>query len=92
MGEKWIKEAGMHRKLKFLAVLVNFDEISRESSITVYFEDADLERKGKQKDLLLQRQVPQTCSPAELTSFITCKTLHEPGRPLGWGPRNGSGV
>ena len=45
----------MPRKLKFLAALLNFDAVSRESSVTVYFEDADLERKGKQKDLLLQR-------------------------------------
>ena len=45
----------MPRKLKFLVALLNFDEVSRESSVTVYFEGADLERKGKQKDLLLQR-------------------------------------
>lgn len=35
----------MPSKLKFLAVLLNFGEVSRESSVAVYFEDADLERK-----------------------------------------------
>lgn len=53
MGEKWIMKSSLHRKWKLLAVLLIFAEVSRKSNITVYFEDIDLERKGKQNDLLL---------------------------------------
>lgn len=92
MGEKWIRRAGVSKRLKFLAVSFNSDEVSQGKQPNYMLLRCRLGNKDLEtRTYCCKDSFPKPAAPG-VSLFHHLQALGKSGRPLGQGARNGSGV